>query len=196
MPQVTASAVVAVLVAPFIEELYEKYPRCQGGFVWEWIDHGLRARTPDGREYFAYGGDFGEAGDDSIHGATGNDIVAAAKKYLGVPYVWGGTDPATGLDCSGFVQQVYEDLGIELPALPADAEDDAGAEADDAGRLGGRGLGRERALGPLREAAEAERFWVAYAPENHASGAGIRKTDPSAARTKRRSRSPARLATV
>ncbi|HSK36614.1 MAG TPA: glycoside hydrolase family 2 TIM barrel-domain containing protein, partial [Actinomycetota bacterium] len=42
------------------QELFERHPRCQGGFVWEWIDHGLGARTPDGREYFAYGGDFGE----------------------------------------------------------------------------------------------------------------------------------------
>jgi beta-galactosidase len=42
------------------QELFERYPRCAGGFVWEWIDHGLRARTEDGREYFAYGGDFGE----------------------------------------------------------------------------------------------------------------------------------------
>jgi beta-galactosidase len=42
------------------QELFERHPRCQGGFVWEWIDHGLRARTSDGREYFAYGGDFGE----------------------------------------------------------------------------------------------------------------------------------------
>jgi beta-galactosidase len=38
-------------------DLYDTYPRCQGGFVWEWIDHGLRARTGD---FFAYGGDFGE----------------------------------------------------------------------------------------------------------------------------------------
>jgi beta-galactosidase len=42
------------------QELFERYPRCQGGFVWEWIDHGLRARTADGRQFFAYGGDFGE----------------------------------------------------------------------------------------------------------------------------------------
>ncbi|WP_037683348.1 glycoside hydrolase family 2 TIM barrel-domain containing protein [Streptomyces cellulosae] len=42
------------------QRLFERYPRLQGGFVWEWIDHGLRRRTPDGREYFAYGGDFGE----------------------------------------------------------------------------------------------------------------------------------------
>jgi beta-galactosidase len=42
------------------EELFERYPRCQGGFVWEWFDHGLTAHTPDGRAYAAYGGDFGE----------------------------------------------------------------------------------------------------------------------------------------
>src|SRR5512132_3364313 len=42
------------------QELFERHPRCQGGFVWEWIDHGLRAHTEDGREFFAYGGDFGE----------------------------------------------------------------------------------------------------------------------------------------
>ncbi|TDC04504.1 beta-galactosidase, partial [Streptomyces sp. 8K308] len=42
------------------QHLFETYERCQGGFVWEWIDHGLPKRTPDGRHYFAYGGDFGE----------------------------------------------------------------------------------------------------------------------------------------
>ena len=42
------------------QDLFERHPRCQGGFVWEWIDHGLRQRTPGGGERFAYGGDFGE----------------------------------------------------------------------------------------------------------------------------------------
>jgi beta-galactosidase len=42
------------------QRLFETYERCQGGFVWEWIDHGLRRRTADGTAYFAYGGDFGE----------------------------------------------------------------------------------------------------------------------------------------
>lgn len=42
------------------QALFDAYPRCQGGFVWEYIDHGIRRRTGDGREYFAYGGDFGE----------------------------------------------------------------------------------------------------------------------------------------
>ncbi|WP_371572481.1 glycoside hydrolase family 2 TIM barrel-domain containing protein [Streptomyces sp. NBC_01314] len=42
------------------QDLFESYPRLHGGFVWEWIDHGIRRRLPDGREHFAYGGDFGE----------------------------------------------------------------------------------------------------------------------------------------
>jgi beta-galactosidase len=42
------------------QELFEAHPRCQGGFVWEWIDHGIRTRDAQGREFFAYGGDFGE----------------------------------------------------------------------------------------------------------------------------------------
>ncbi|MEU9593187.1 glycoside hydrolase family 2 TIM barrel-domain containing protein [Streptomyces sp. NPDC048193] len=44
----------------------ERHPRCAGAFVWEWIDHGLRRTDPDGRTWFAYGGDFG----DSPHGGT------------------------------------------------------------------------------------------------------------------------------
>ncbi|SDJ11997.1 beta-galactosidase [Frankineae bacterium MT45] len=46
------------------QELFEKYPRIMGGFVWEWIDHGVWRQTSDGVEYFAYGGDFGEERSD------------------------------------------------------------------------------------------------------------------------------------
>lgn len=50
-------------------------------------------------------------------GPTGPDVVAAARKYLGVPYVFGGTDPAKGLDCSALVQRTFKDLGVDLPRL-------------------------------------------------------------------------------
>jgi len=46
---------------------------------------------------------------------SGAAVVADAQQYLGVPYQWGGTNPATGLDCSGLVQRVYGDLGVSLP---------------------------------------------------------------------------------
>ncbi|CAM3315102.1 C40 family peptidase [Occultella aeris] len=48
--------------------------------------------------------------------ATGDDLVAAARKYLGTPYVWGGESLAEGgLDCSGLVQLAMKDLGVEVP---------------------------------------------------------------------------------
>ncbi|MFA9446402.1 C40 family peptidase [Egicoccus sp. AB-alg6-2] len=53
-------------------------------------------------------------------GSMGQRILAAGERYLGVPYKWGGTNPAVGLDCSGFVQQTFGDLGIRLPRVSVD----------------------------------------------------------------------------
>jgi peptidoglycan DL-endopeptidase CwlO len=56
----------------------------------------------------------------SSTGLSGDAVVADAKKYLGIPYLWGGTDPAKGLDCSGLVQNVYHDFGVDLPRVSRD----------------------------------------------------------------------------
>src|SRR5262249_538809 len=40
-------------------ELFDRHPRLHGGFIWEWIDHGIAQLTPAGEPYFGYGGDFG-----------------------------------------------------------------------------------------------------------------------------------------
>lgn len=42
-------------------------------------------------------------------------IVTHAEQYIGNKYVWGGTNPNTGADCSGFVQYLYNKEGISLP---------------------------------------------------------------------------------
>ncbi len=43
-----------------------------------------------------------------------NAVIAYASNYLGTPYVWGGTSPNPGFDCSGFTQYVYRHFGIYL----------------------------------------------------------------------------------
>lgn len=49
--------------------------------------------------------------------AGGDEVVATARKYLGVPYVWGGSEPSSGLDCSGLIQHVYGELGYDIPRV-------------------------------------------------------------------------------
>ncbi len=46
-------------------------------------------------------------------GTKADQIIATAKNYIGVPYLWGGTTP-NGFDCSGFTQYVFKKHGITL----------------------------------------------------------------------------------
>lgn len=52
--------------------------------------------------------------------ASADAIVAAAESQLGVPYVWGGSTPGVGLDCSGLTQWCYAQAGIAIPRYSED----------------------------------------------------------------------------
>lgn len=58
-------------------ELFDRIPRVQGGFIWDWVDQALRTKTPEGIEYLAYGGDFGEKPNDGNF--CGDGIIFADK---------------------------------------------------------------------------------------------------------------------
>jgi hypothetical protein len=60
------------------------------------------------------GGIYWPTGTTSASGA-GRRVVPAAERYIGVPYRYGGSSPETGFDCSGFVQYVYGQQGVDLP---------------------------------------------------------------------------------
>ncbi len=46
---------------------------------------------------------------------TDNEIIRTATQYMGIPYVYGGTSSATGMDCSAFVRSVFNRFGVSLP---------------------------------------------------------------------------------
>src|SRR4051812_49185709 len=47
--------------------------------------------------------------------ASAARVIATAQRYLGVHYRYGGASPASGFDCSGFVQYVFRRNGVDLP---------------------------------------------------------------------------------
>lgn len=48
-------------------------------------------------------------------GVSGSSVVSYAMKFVGNPYVWGGNSLTNGVDCSGFVHEVYAHFGISTP---------------------------------------------------------------------------------
>ncbi|MGM0619752.1 MAG: glycoside hydrolase family 2 TIM barrel-domain containing protein [Bacteroidota bacterium] len=62
----------------------EKYPALIGGFIWDWVDQGLRHKTENGTGFFAYGGDFGDKPNDDnfcINGLVSPDRVPNPSLY-------------------------------------------------------------------------------------------------------------------
>lgn len=59
--------------------------------------------------------------------SQGEAIVSTAERFIGTPYVFGGTTPA-GFDCSGYVQYVFKENGLNIPRL-ADEQYELGKAA-------------------------------------------------------------------
>lgn len=79
-------------------DVIEKYPKLQGGFIWDWVDQGLLKTDKYGEKYWAYGGDFGVEGIPS----DGNFCINGL--------VWPDRNGKPGLN---EVKKVYQYIGFE-----------------------------------------------------------------------------------
>jgi beta-galactosidase len=84
-------------------DLYEKYPCLTGEFIWDFKDQGLLTKSSSGKEYWAYGGDFGDAPNDGnfcINGLVHPDWSYTAKTYntkkIYQPLEWTAVSGKTG----------------------------------------------------------------------------------------------------
>ena len=90
-----------------LADYFAAFRRChglQGGFIWEWIDHGIARKDDSGREYWVYGGDFGDEPNDSnfvTDGLVFPDRTPHPGLYefkkLAQPAEFRAVDPASGL---------------------------------------------------------------------------------------------------
>jgi len=79
-------------------DVIEKYPKLQGGFIWDWVDQGFLKTNENGEKYWTYGGDYGEMGIPSDGNFNINGLV------------WPDRTPHPGLY---EVNKVYQYVGFE-----------------------------------------------------------------------------------
>ena len=80
-------------------DIIDSSPHMQGGFIWDWVDQGLRAFTDDGRQYWAYGGDLGGKDLQNDENFNANGLVTADR------------EPHPSL---AEIKKVYQDIEFEL----------------------------------------------------------------------------------
>ena len=110
----TLPAVVASRLDAEQKELYNILLELKGNkpYLWDDIYSGNGGGYDPGSDYTVPG----EALSDPAFAA----LITEAEKYLGFPYVWGGSSPGTSFDCSGFVCWVYTHSGVHnLPRTTA-----------------------------------------------------------------------------
>ena len=79
-------------------DVIEKYPKLQGGFIWDWVDQGILKTSENGEKYWTYGGDYGDEGMPSDGNFCLNGLV------------WPDRTPHPGLY---EVNKVYQYIGFE-----------------------------------------------------------------------------------
>lgn len=96
------------------QDLFRSHRRLQGGFIWEWANHGLWKEDPDGKKYYAYGGDFGDEPNDGrfiLDGLSNSDhtptrgLIELKKTFEPIK--------ARLLDDELVVRNLYDFIGLD-----------------------------------------------------------------------------------
>lgn len=74
---------------------------------------------------FAGCGSIGDKYGIKIPSGPRGKAVTAALEEIGTPYVYGGSKPGRGLDCSGLTQHVYRKAGIKIPRVSTEQKEEA-----------------------------------------------------------------------
>lgn len=94
------------LLTPEQKEMFDIYMETKGNKP-DVFGEDYAAGTPGGGEYTDY-----EIPPEALSDERFAAMIAEAEKYLGYPYVWGGSSPSTSFDCSGFVCWVINHSGV------------------------------------------------------------------------------------
>lgn len=100
------STLAGELLTPQQKEMFDIYMETKGNKP-DVFGENIYAETPGGRQYTDY-----EIPPDALSDERFAAMIAEAEKYLGYPYVWGGSSPSTSFDCSGFVCWVINQSGV------------------------------------------------------------------------------------
>lgn len=100
------STLAGELLTPQQKEMFDIYMETKGNKP-DVFGENIYAGTPGGGQYTDY-----EIPPDAISDERFAAMIAEAEKYLGYPYVWGGSSPSTSFDCSGFVCWVINQSGV------------------------------------------------------------------------------------
>ncbi len=130
--EVPGAAVVAVGLAPVFDDRWRPADALPAGTWIEFVDRKMERVAVRGG--WVRASDLAPADRLPLRSPTPDDVVAAARAFLDVPYLWGGTS-ALGLDCSGFVQLAYRLCGI-LMTRDADQQATQGRAVEGALRAG------------------------------------------------------------
>lgn len=119
------------------------------------------------------------SGGSSSSGISGSDILAYAQQFLGNKYVYGGNSLTNGVDCSGFVQQVYSHFGIQTSRTSWDIENNGVEVSYDDIQVGDvlcydGHVGIYAGNGQMINAAN-EKYGITYTPTNYRDITTIRR---------------------